>query len=401
MNIKINKKLGVLILSSVIVSGCNKDVPENSLIPSEAPVSEAPKDNKQSDKLESAEYELKEIYPSLKLKEPVALVYDGDKNINIVERGGLIHTASDEAPEDPSVLIDLTDIVDTSGQEMGLLGLAFHPDYKENGYFFVNYTKEDKTFISRFERKGVEPVDLKTEKVILTYDQPYKNHNGGTLQFGKDGFLYIATGDGGSSGDPKGNAQNLESYLGKILRIDIDSKDKDYDIPKDNPFIDDEKALGEIYAYGLRNPWKFSFDKERDLLIAADVGQGKIEEIDIIEKGKNYGWNILEGSKDYSGKKEDLKDHVLPIFEYEHDEGKSITGGETYYGKLNPSLNGLYIYGDFISGKIWGLKINQDNTVENHELLDTDKMISSFGLDGDGEIIVVDFNGKLYKLEEK
>lgn len=394
-----NKKIGILILSAFIITGCER-VPEKSLLPSEPPISETTDEDKLSKDIKETEYELEEIYPNLNLKEPLAVVYDGVSSLSVVERRGIIYSVPDDKPEKSKVLLDLTDLVDSSGQEMGLLGLAFHPQYKENGYFFVNYTKQNKTFISRFTKEDELPVDLKTEKIILTFNQPYKNHNGGTLKF-NDGLLFISTGDGGSSGDPNGNAQNLQNYLGKILRIDVDVKDKAYSVPKDNPFTDRTDALGEIYAYGLRNPWKFSFDEKRDILIAADVGQGKIEEIDIIQKGANYGWNILEGSKPYSGREDILENYVPPIYEYKHSEGKSITGGETYYGEKNPSLDGIYVYGDFISGKIWGLSIDKDKTVENYELLDTDKMISSFGLDGQGEVIVVDFNGRLYKLKER
>lgn len=394
------KKMSILIIAAIIFTGCqtapdtsaetpeqkNMEITESQTF--ELPNSFAP-----------SKYELEQVYPDLKLTEPLALVYDGVDKLNVVERGGRIISVSQTDKQEQSILIDLTSVVDTSGQEMGLLGLDFHPDYQDNGYFFVNYTKEGKTFISRFEKTNNGPAQLDTEKVILTYEQPYQNHNGGTLKFGNDGYLYISSGDGGSGGDPQGNAQNLSSFLGKLLRIDVNTDTEPYIIPADNPFIDTEDALAEIYAYGLRNPWKFSFDKGRDILVAADVGQGDIEEIDILEKGKNYGWNAMEGTRKYSGSIE-LQEHVLPIYEYDHSEGRSITGGDTYYGKESAGLTGVYIYGDFISGKIWGLWINDDLTVENHELIDTEIMISSFGTDSNGEIIVVDFDGNLYKLKE-
>jgi glucose/arabinose dehydrogenase len=370
--------------------------------PMEEPVNEGPSYEQATPDLpeafEPGTYALEPLFPGLAFDEPLAVVHDGIDALHVVERGGRIHRLPDDPELMPELLIDLSDRVTTSGQEQGLLGLAFHPDYAENGYFFVNYTRGDQTVIARFQAEGVYPVDPATEKVVLTYAQPYANHNGGTLLFGADGLLYIASGDGGAGGDPQGNAQDLGSLLGKLLRIDVDTEEEPYLVPEANPFVDTEGARPEIFAYGLRNPWKFSFDEGRDLLIAADVGQGAIEEIDLIEKGGNYGWNILEGSRPYSGDPEDLEDHILPLYDYTHDEGRSITGGYTYYGEGVPDLTGVYIYGDFISGRIWGLWIDGQENVENHELLDTDLMIASFGRDGNGEILVVDFNGGLYRM---
>lgn len=377
------KTIVALLLLSLLLFGC-QNVSEEPETPMEPPI-EVPEDPVEVPKVFTpGNYELEEVYSSIAFQEPLAIVHDGIGNLHVVERRGIIHSIPDTAKETGRILLDITSVVDASGSEKGLLGLAFHPEYKSNGFFYVNYTKSNKTFISRFQRSESGPADLKTEKLLLSYSQPYSNHNGGTLLFGTDGYLYISSGDGGSSGDPQGNAQNLSSYLGKILRIEVDK----------------EGALPEIYAYGLRNPWKFSFDEVRDILIAADVGQGAIEEIDIIEQGKNYGWNILEGSLPYRGTQEDLDDHVLPIYEYSHEEGRSITGGYTYYGKGSPSLTGAYIYGDFISGRIWALWLDEDRKAENYDLLDTDLMISSFGVDGDGEILVVDYRGKLYRLIE-
>ena len=373
----------LLLLLSLLLFGCQA-VSEEPAPPSEPPV-EVPEEPVDIPRVfVPEEYELEEIYSSFAFQEPLAVVHDGIGNLHVVERRGFIHSLPDDAIQTSSTLLDMTSIVDTSGSEMGLLGLAFHPEYRNNGYFYVNYTKNDKTFISRFKAQEDGPADLNSEKILLSYSQPYSNHNGGTLLFGPDGYLYISSGDGGGSGDPQSNAQNLSSYLGKILRLDVDK----------------EGSLPEIYAYGLRNPWKFSFDEDRDILIAADVGQGDIEEIDIIEQGKNYGWNILEGSLPYRGSSEDLDDHVLPIYEYSHEEGRSITGGFTYYGKNNPSLTGAYIYGDFISGRIWALWLDESMQAENYDLIDTDLMISTFGLDADGEILVVDYRGKLYRLIE-
>ncbi|PKM85705.1 MAG: glucose sorbosone dehydrogenase [Firmicutes bacterium HGW-Firmicutes-11] len=377
------KTIFVLLALSLLLFGC-RAVPEEPAPPMEPPIEvvEDPVDIPRV--FVPGEYEVEEVYSSYAFKEPLAVVHDGIGSLHVVERRGFIHSIPDDAIQTSGALLDITSVVDTSGSEMGLLGLAFHPEYRNNRYFYVNYTKNGKTFISRFESREDGPADLNSEKVLLSYSQPYSNHNGGTLLFGPDGYLYISSGDGGGSGDPQGNAQNLSNYLGKILRIDVNK----------------EEPLPEIYAYGLRNPWKFSFDEDRDILLAADVGQGDIEEIDIIEQGKNYGWNIFEGSLPYRGSPEDLDDHVLPIYEYNHEEGRSITGGYTYYGKSNPSLAGVYVYGDFISGRIWGLWLDENMQAENYDLLDTDLMISTFGLDAEGEILVADYRGKLYRLIE-
>ncbi len=391
--------------------------PETPVEEPETPAAETPSDRDDDDdddrddnddftvpdSFEPEEYKLEDAFPGLTFKEPLALTHDetDEDTVYVVERHGLVYSVSLEDSEEKTVYLDLSETVDTRGQEMGLLGLAFHPQYKENGYLFVNYTKEGKTFISRFRHEGETPVDLSTEKVLLSYDQPFSNHNGGSVLFGDDGYLYIASGDGGSGGDPEDNAQNLESYLGKLLRIDVDTEDQAYLIPEDNPFRGQgTDVLEEIYAYGLRNPWKFSFDPGRNLLIAADVGQGEIEEIDLIEPGGNYGWNRFEGTRTYENGSA-IDNHIPPVYEYPHSEGRSITGGFTYYGDDMDSLRGAYIYGDFISGRIWALWLDSEQSAENNDLLDTDLMISSFGLDKDGEIYIIDFQGKIYTMEEE
>ncbi|MFH5834935.1 PQQ-dependent sugar dehydrogenase [Proteiniclasticum sp. C24MP] len=416
------KKLLILLLA-LILTACSVDSveepePSDPVLeePQEAPaekppVVDQPKEEDPSqenpytvpDEFQPARYEVEDPFSSLSFKEPLALVSDGvdDDRIYVVERGGTVYQLhKSDASSQKIPFLDLTEAVDTSGLEMGLLGLAFHPDYDENGYLFVNYTRSGETVISRFSSSDRETVDLTSEKILLTYSQPYSNHNGGSLLFGPDGYLYISSGDGGSSGDPNDEAQNLTSYLGKMLRIDVDTEDHPYLIPEDNPFLYSEEARAEIYAYGLRNPWKFSFDEGRDLLIAADVGQGEIEEIDLIVSGGNYGWNRFEGTRTYR-EGETLENHILPVYEYPHSEGRSITGGFTYYGEALESLQGAYIYGDFISGTIWALWLDDEDQAENHTLLDTDLMISSFGLDNQGELYIVDFQGKIYTLKEE
>ncbi len=335
-------------------------------------------------------------------------INDQDNTAFVVERTGKIRYFENQPDtKETSTFIDLSSKISTEGNEMGLLGLAFHPDFEQNGYFFVNYTSDEGTVIARFEANPTTlEVKIETEKIILTFPQPYANHNGGHLAFGPDGYLYIGVGDGGGSGDPKGNAQSLTELYGKLLRIDVDqsTNGQTYGIPADNPFAantDDYRE--EIYAYGLRNPWRFSFDTEKDRLWLADVGENTIEEIDWIEKGQNYGWNLKEGTNEFNPAGSVNPSKLMdPIYEYDHTEGQPITGGYVYYGKENPSLTGSYIYGDFVSGKIWALwKPDGAAESKNVKLADTDLMVSSFGVDQAGELIIVDFSGKLYTMKEK
>lgn len=416
------KHLSVCLLSIVIFVGACAQTKDTNQIPSSESnsvvesftesksESSSTKENQNSNSFEFLNYEVVEAYPNLTFDQPLhyTIANDATNRIFVVERTGKIKVfENDREATEAKIFVDLTTKIDSSGQEKGLLGSAFHPRFAENGYFYVNYTTEENTVISRFttDLATLSEVDLASEEILLEFPQPYPNHNGGHLAFGPDGYLYIATGDGGSSGDPQNNAQDLTKIYGKLLRIDVNtaSGDENYSIPEDNPYSGNTNGYAEeVFAYGLRNPWKFSFDEKRDLLFAADVGQNAIEEINVIEKGSNYGWNIMEGTLEY--KANDGVDAAAlkePIWEYDHSLGQSITGGYTYYGEENPSLNGVYIYGDFISGKIWGLWLDEDKQVENVELQDTDLMISSFGVDEQGELVIVDFNGKLYKLNEQ
>ena len=419
------KHLSVCLLSIVVFVGACTPVEDTNQSSSSEPNSvEESTPTTQSSSSSSAEsnlttetesfdpfnYELVEAYPNLTFDQPLhyTTADDATNRVFVVERTGKIKFfENNKETTEAEIFVDLSSKIDSSGQEKGLLGLAFHPEFEENGYFYVNYTTEDNTVISRFTSNPVtlSEVDLASEEILMEFPQPYPNHNGGHLAFGTDGYLYIATGDGGASGDPQDNAQDLTKIYGKLLRIDVDtaSGDKNYSIPEDNPYSKNSKDYAEeIFAYGLRNPWKFSFDEQRDILLAADVGQNAMEEINLIEKGGNYGWNIMEGTLEYEGSDEvDKATLEEPIWEYDHSLGQSITGGYTYYGEENPSLNSVYIYGDFISGKIWGLWLGGDGQIENVELLDTDLMISSFGVDENDELIIVDFNGKLYTLNEQ
>ena len=342
------------------------------------------------------------------LDQPVGLVNagDGSKRLFIVEQGGLIRVYKDGALL-PTPFLNLSQKVSCCG-ERGLLGLAFHPNYKENGYFFVDYTEKDgnqlNTVIARFSVSGSDP-DLamaNSETRLLLIRQPYQNHNGGQIQFGPDGYLYIGMGDGGSEGDPFGNGQSLQTPLGKILRIDVDHA-QPYAVPTDNPFTNVEGDAWEIWAYGLRNPWRFSFDPVTGDLYIADVGQDAWEEIDYLPVGSpggvNLGWNYYEGSHPYRGSPPASETFVMPVAEYSHEFGKSVSGGYVYRGKNLLDWSGVYIYGDYVSGRVWGLLHLLDGSWQNAQMFDTGRNITSFGVDEDGEIYLVDYGGDILILQ--
>ena len=394
-------------------SSKDEEMPSNSQAESSSEsaekASESPKQSDDvSEEFEPAAYEIIEAYENLTFEQPLffTAASNHSNTVFVVERTGKIY-AFENLPgvAEKELFIDLSDKISLEGNEMGLLGLAFHPEFSENGYFYVNYTNAQGTKLSRFEADPLTyETALDSEMTLMEFPQPYTNHNGGHIAFGPDGYLYIGTGDGGGSGDPQNNAQSLNEVYGKLLRIDVDSSTNElpYGIPKNNPFAgNDQGYREEIFAYGLRNPWKFSFDVQREWIWLADVGQNVMEEINLIETGKNYGWRLMEGTMEYASEDsmEEL-DLEEPIWEYNHSEGQSITGGYVYNGEDNSSLKGTYIYGDFVSGKLWALWVTDKESVDNVELADTDLMISSFGLDEKGELIIVDFNGKLYRLQE-
>jgi glucose/arabinose dehydrogenase len=347
-------------------------------------------------------------FPSLTFSSPVDIqnAGDGSNRLFVVEQTGLIKVfKNDSATATSSVFLDIQQKV-TSGGERGLLGLAFHPDFKTNGFFYVNYTQGNplKTVIARYKTTDLATTkaDPASETILMTFSQPYDNHNGGSLQFGKDGYLYIATGDGGSGGDPLNNAQNRKSYLGKILRINVNSTDKgNYGIPSDNPYITSTEGFyPEIFAYGLRNPWKISFDKETGLLLAADVGQNAREEIDVISQDGNYGWPAKEGVNCFRPSSNcNSSDLTDPILDYAQSDGdKSITGGYIYRGKKVKSLIGKYLYADFVSGRIWSLAIENSKAGANTLLFEKNGAVSTFGMDEAGEVYFANYsNGKIMK----
>ncbi|MBI3934640.1 MAG: PQQ-dependent sugar dehydrogenase [Acidobacteria bacterium] len=326
---------------------------------------------------------------------------DGSGRLFIVEQAGRIRIlAAGSVAAAP--FLDIRNQV-RSGGELGLLGLAFHPGFRNNGRFFVNYTRNGfaglETVVSKFSVSGANPnlAVRESEKILLTFAQPFTNHNGGMLAFGPDGFLYIGTGDGGSGGDPQGNGQNLNTLLGKILRIDVDSGTP-YGIPADNPFVG-TPGRDEIFAYGLRNPWRFSFDRQTGRLFAGDVGQNRYEEIDIIVRGGNYGWNVMEGGHCFSPQTNcNTAGLILPIQEYGRALGNSVTGGYIYRGTAVPSLVGKYLYADFGTGILWALSELSNGQWRNEELLRTGLNVSSFGEDEAGQLYLVDYGGSVQQI---
>lgn len=381
-------------------------VAQASLLPSLATKSDKLKTPSDAPK---AVVKVVDAYPKLKFDAPVEYTYaqDGTNRLFVVEQAGRIRSFDNSASATAApVYLDIRNKVGYGG-EMGLLGLAFHPKFRENGYFYVNYTKNNprETIISRF--KAASPsattVDPATEVVLIRFSQPYANHNGGKVLFGPDGYLYISTGDGGSGGDPHNNAQNRQSWLGKVLRIDVNSTEKGhYGIPTDNPFANEANARPEIYAYGLRNPWRISFDQQNRLW-AGDVGQNELEEVDILTKGGNYGWRIEEGRQSYKepdGKKP--ANLIEPIWQYKHDDGNvSITGGNVYRGSAIPSLRGKYIYADFASGRVWALTTTDGRKATNQEIIARAGSISAFGEDQKKELYLCDLaSGKILKLAD-
>ena len=353
------------------------------------------------------QYTLQEAFPNLTFSGPLDLqnAGDGTDRIFVVEQSGKIYVFENNTGVTvKKKFLDITDSV-SSGGEMGLLGLAFHPNYENNEYFYLNYTKSSpyrRTLIVRFQVSNANPdsADRSSSKILMEIAQPFSNHNGGQLAFGPDGYLYIALGDGGSGGDPQGNAQNKSSLLGKLLRIDVDQTQGsiNYAIPLNNPFKNNTQGFKEeIYAYGLRNPWRFSFDSPTGRLWCADVGQNAWEEIDLIVKGGNYGWRCYEGNHNYDLSGCTDTNYIFPVWEYSHSDGVSITGGYVYRGPNLPDLYGKYIYGDFGTRKIWALTYDGINPPTNKLLLTSSVSIASFGVDINNELYVVGYNGIIYR----
>lgn len=357
-------------------------------------------------------YTVEPAFANLSFNNPLDLQHpgDGSNRLFVVEQGGVIKVFNNDAfASEATVFLDIQNRV-SSGGERGLLGLTFHPDFETNGYFYVNYTAPDplRTHISRFQVSAQNPDQAgpSSETVILSYNQPFNNHNGGQITFGPDGYLYIAAGDGGGGGDPNDNAQDRSTLLGNILRIDVDGSGdgNNYAIPPDNPFVGNQQGYREeIFAYGLRNPFRFSFDAQTDQLWAGDVGQSEYEEIDIIENGNNYGWNIVEGNECYEPDTDcDRTGLTPPVFVYDHSNNdRSVTGGFVYRGSSLEGLQGRYVYADFISGRIWSLDASDPDNPDNQLIIDTDVNISSFGVDAENKLYFTAFDGTVYHFTEE
>lgn len=354
---------------------------------------------------------LEPAFPGLpELERPVVMrELPGQDRFLVVQQDGVVVTFAKESPSELSVALDHRNHTSRGGNEEGMLGLALDPGFEDNGLLYIYYNVaegERRTRLSRFETAGAGEswrIEAGTELVVLEVPQPFANHNGGSLEFGPDGMLYLGLGDGGSGGDPQGNGQDPSTLLGSILRIDVRdaSAERPYAIPSDNPFAGDAVKRNEIWAYGLRNPWRFSFDRETGTLWAGDVGQNALEEIDVIVAGGNYGWNIMEGTQCFRADECDEEGLVLPVAEYGRDAGCSVTGGYVYRGEAIAALRGLYLYADYCSGRVWGLEAEAaagGEAVQASVLLDGGPQIASFAENLGGEVYVLAFDGVIYRV---
>lgn len=359
-----------------------------------------------------------DAFPNLRIPRPVVLTHagDGSGRIFVGEQFGRVHVfPKDRNIDTTKTFLDIRSKVtyEEIENEEGFLGLTFHPRYRQNGYFFVYYTTSDAphtSVISRFQVTANDPdrADPRSELEIMRIKQPSWNHNGGTILFGPDGMLYIGLGDGGRSRDPWGHGQNLNTLHGSILRIDVDRHEngKQYAVPPDNPFVGRQDARPEIWAYGLRNVWRMAFDPQTGVLWAADNGEDLWEEIDLIERGGNYGWNLREGHTKFglegSPPRPDL---IEPIWDYHHDVGMSIIGGCVYRGPRLKQLNGAYLYGDYVVGSLWALRYDpqRKRVTENRPIKSTGMPVMTFGEDEDGEVYVTTMlgGGVIYWFNER
>ncbi len=369
---------------------------------------------------------IKPAFPELSIFRPLWLCEppDGSKRLFVAQQDGMVLIMpKDRSSKETNVFLDITDRKPLEKNEEGLLGFTFHPKFKKNGKFYIFYSQQNpkRSVISEFQVSKTDPnkADKSSERILMQFERPEWNHDGGEIEFGPDGYLYIATGDGGGRNDQFGNSQNPGSWLAKILRIDVNSKTRDlpYGIPKDNPFVGKKEFRPEIWAWGMRNPWRFSFDRKTGELYCGDVGQNLWEEIDIIKRGGNYGWNYREAFHEFTNTPPAGLKFEDPILEYphvatlstNHTPGQSITGGYVYRGKKIPSLRGVYLYSDFVSGTLWGLRYEKGKVTEAAPLEELNmrtkalglvRQVASFGQDGDGELYVLCYNGKIYELEE-
>jgi glucose/arabinose dehydrogenase len=393
------------LLLAAMLAACA--APAESAEPSDGASSQAPPASESGSPDASASQPAAGDLPTVVLEEvaggldsPINITVAPDGWLLVNERGGRV-VAVDPASGATELTLDISDRV-LGQDEQGLLGLALHPGWPDDPRAFVHYSAREgdgDTVLSEF-RVTDEPLpprlDPSTERVLLTLDQPYPNHNGGQLAFGPDGFLYLGLGDGGSGGDPQGNGQNPDVLLGKILRIDVDAEERSYAIPADNPFTDGGGAP-EAFLIGLRNPWRFSFDRETGLMWIGDVGQETAEEVDRIDPaadaGANLGWNVMEASLCFAEPDCSTDGLTLPVVEYRHDLGCSVTGGYVYRGDAIGGLDGWYLFSDICSGTIFGVPAEAEGLVAPRVLLDTELAVSSFGEGPDGELYVADLQG--------
>lgn len=369
-----------------------------------------------STKRNGAKLALKRVFESANLSQPLALI---ELPVNTVKAAGAMSSAArtwyvlEQAGRvlrleqvgttlKSTVFVDIRKRVDSGPNEAGLLGMAVDPQFLKNGRMYLSYTRSGSPLVSVLSRffsdDGGRTLAIDSEQVLLEVEQPYSNHNGGNIRFGPDGYLYYGLGDGGAAGDPDGNGQNIQTVLGSLLRVDV-SGDGAYQVPRDNPFVG-EAGRPEIFAYGLRNPWRWSFDRKTGDLWLADVGQNTWEEVNVITRGGNYGWSLREGAHCYSGDCR-VPGLIEPVAEYSHDDGCSVTGGYVYRGKTVSDLQGVYLFGDYCSGKIWGLLPKGDGLYERRLLIESDLNIASFAEDQAGEIYVLDIGGKVFRITNK
>jgi glucose/arabinose dehydrogenase len=399
------------LLAAVLAVGCTSSSPSPPPVsPAATPTAQASRVDSTIPPLPTGPDRLRVELRTAGLTDPIGITHagDGSGRLFVNERAGRVRVITEDGSLLEEPFVDLSNRV-LFGNERGLLGLAFHPDFAANGRLFVHYSRagDGATVVSELQASADRgSADPGSERQLLSVAQPFANHNGGQLAFGPDGYLYIGLGDGGSGGDPLGNGQNRNVLLGKILRLDVDRRPAGdpYGIPRDNPFADagaDPGAgLPEIWAYGLRNPWRFSFDPEGGALYIGDVGQGSWEEINRQPGdsggGENYGWSVMEGRHCFQADC-DQAPYVKPIAEYSHEFGCSVTGGHVYRGNEYPELDGVYVFADYCSGIFFTLQIDE-GTISPKQVLDSELRVTAFGVSETGELLVADLNGGIYRV---